>query len=274
MAALTAWSPDQHRDPVPRDGGERLERRYRCACPRRVGTGALDVERGREARPLPRGHEAQRLILRGRDRAYRLELFEGTHQREVARGDVAENEQAHSACNVLCGHRVRGGRSGTRAQPSAQVDLPRDAERRRSCLGMSGTSRLHGVVVAGAADQRAPVAPMLGNSEERLMVSPPRAARTRSTAILMSRFSRAARPMSSVEHGIAEAFPPGDVRLGLGAGAAANWLGTSTVDCSTGVAQPARMSASDIESVFRRGDTLLNFGLVASCRVMFDLTVR
>ncbi len=216
-AAFERLVSDQDRDPVPRDGGERLERRDRCACRRRVGTRALDVERGREARPLPRSHEAQRLVLRGRDRAHRLELFEGTHQREVARGDVAENEQAHSACNVLCGHRVRSGRGGPRAQPSAQVELPRDAERRRSCLGVRNIA-LDGVVVAGAVIERArrrTDARKKGGTADGFAAARGSHAfhRDLDVAILARSAADELR-----EHGVAEAFPPGDVGLGLGRG--------------------------------------------------------
>ena len=82
---------------------------------------------------------------------------------------------------------------------------------------------------------------MLGISHDRLISAPARAARRRSAATLTSRFSIAARTDQigedrdrwKLSHH-ATSGPVSDC------GAAAYWLGTSTVDSSVGVAHPAR----------------------------------
>ena len=116
-----------------RDGGERLERRYRCARPRGFGLRALDVERRREAGPLARRYEAQRFVLRGRYRTHRLELAQRADEREVVGRDVAQHQQTHASRAVFDGQRVGRGRGGARAQATEEVDFPghADADLRR-----------------------------------------------------------------------------------------------------------------------------------------------
>ena len=62
---------------------------------------------------LPGGDEAQRFILRHRDRAHRLELTQGADEREIARCDVGHDEQTDPAGAVGRGERIR--RGGRRA---------------------------------------------------------------------------------------------------------------------------------------------------------------
>ena len=73
-AALNAWSPMRTAMRCRDDGGERLERRDGRAGARSVGLGPLDVERRGEPGALPRGDEAQRLVVRRRDGAHGFEL--------------------------------------------------------------------------------------------------------------------------------------------------------------------------------------------------------
>ncbi len=193
---------DQHGDAMPRHGGERLERRYRRARSRRFGLRTLDVERRREAGALAGGDEAQRLVVRRRDRAHGFELAQRADEHEVVGGDIGQHQQAHAARAVLDGQSVGLGRCGARAQAAGEIDFPRNVDADRRQMSASGKHLPLGRVVAGVCDEvPPPTALMLGNSHERLIVSPARAARTRSAAILTSRFSRAARRIKSVSTG-------------------------------------------------------------------------
>ncbi len=95
----------------------------------------------------------------------------------------------------------------------------------------------------------AAVAPMLGIIHDRLIVSPARAARTRSLAILMSRFSLAARRTSCDSTGSPKLSHQATSGSCSDAVTAANWFGTSTEDWSTGVAHPASTSATEAARV-------------------------
>ena len=115
---------DENGDAVSRHGGERLERRYRRARSRSFGLCALDVERRSEAGALARRHQAQRLVLRRRDRAHGLELAQRADQREVVAGDIGQHQQAHAPRAVLGRQRFGGGRRGARAQAAGEIDFP------------------------------------------------------------------------------------------------------------------------------------------------------
>ena len=75
LRRIGGLAADQHRDPVARGGGQRLERRYGRARAQCISTGALDVERGSEPDALPGGDEAKRLVLCCGDGAHGLELL-------------------------------------------------------------------------------------------------------------------------------------------------------------------------------------------------------
>ena len=124
---------DENRDAVPRHGGERLERRDGGAGARSVGLRPLHVERGRQPGALPRGNQAQRLVVRRGDRAHGFELASRADQREIARRDIGQHEQAHSAHAVLGGNCVGGGCRGARAQApersiSQEISTPPESD--------------------------------------------------------------------------------------------------------------------------------------------------
>ena len=85
---------------------------------------------------MARLHEAQRLVLRGRDRAHGLELAQRSDQREVVGRDVGHHEQAHAAHAVLGRERVGGGRGRAGAQATGQVDFPGHIETGAVGLGV------------------------------------------------------------------------------------------------------------------------------------------
>ena len=85
---------------------------------------------------------------------------------------------------------------------------------------------------------------MLGSIRERLIVSPgprrPHALGDLDVAVLERRALDQAG-----QYGVTIAFPPGDFGLDVGRGVEANWPGTSTDGCSTGVVHPASTSANN-----------------------------
>ena len=195
--------------------GERLERRYRRARARRVGLGALDVERRSEARPLSRGYQAQRLVLRCRDRAHGLELVQRADQREVVGRDVGHHQQAHArALSSAAIASAAAADAPARRRPERSISQDTSSRRRRlhRCPERPAWRASHSRCRERARQRRPRCS---GNSHERLIVSPARAARTRSAAILMSRFSlrRAAHEVG--QHRVAVAFPPRGLGLGL-----------------------------------------------------------
>src|SRR3974390_586474 len=105
---------------------------------------------------------------------------------------------------------------------------------------------------------------MLGNSHERLTVSPARAARTRSAAILTSRFSRAARRMRSDSTGspkLSHHFASG---WSSDSEAVANRPGTSTEALVTGAVHPARANATAAASAPARTRADMPYGRPAN----------
>jgi hypothetical protein len=141
---------DQHRNAMPRDRGDRLQRRDLRARRFGLGVRALHVERSRQARAVARLHQAQRLVVGGGDLAQRIELAQRPDQGEVVVGHVGHHHQSHAAHAVFGGQRVGrgGGRAG--AQATAQVELPGDVE---SCAGALGVRQqlLDRIAVAAAA---------------------------------------------------------------------------------------------------------------------------
>ena len=140
---LAAWNglvADQHRDAVPRDRRDRLQRRDLRARRFGIGLRALDVEGRRQAGAMARLHQAQGLVLGGGDRAQRVELAQRADQREVVGRDIGHHQQAHAAHAVLRGQRVGGRRGRACAQAPAEVDLPGRRRGRRCRCGCPGTA--------------------------------------------------------------------------------------------------------------------------------------
>jgi len=104
------------------------ERWYRGTRSRSLRLRALDVEGRREARPLSRGDEAQRLVLGGRDSTHRVELSQCADEREVVGCDVAYDEQANTSLGVFRRPGVGRCRCRARAQTSGDVDFPRHVD--------------------------------------------------------------------------------------------------------------------------------------------------
>ena len=108
---------------MPRSGSERFERRYRCARPRGFGLRTFDIERRREAGPLPRRYEPQRFVVRGGYRTHRFELAQGTDESEIVGCNVTQHQQTHASRAVLDGQGLGGGCIRARAQATEEVDL-------------------------------------------------------------------------------------------------------------------------------------------------------
>ena len=161
---------------------------------------------------MPRGDEAQRLVLRRRDRSDRLELAQSADQREVVRRDVRQDEQPDGVCTVFgCDPLVGGGRrAGTKT--AGNIDLPRHAEPGRAALERGGTIR----IVVVPRDRGIEVRQQRG--------APDRLAGSRGTHALGRNLHVAvfaSRALDEIrQHGVAEAIPPRDLRgsLGLRAG--------------------------------------------------------
>src|ERR1022692_144652 len=93
-----------------------------------LGLRALDVEQRGEADPLAGGHQAQRLVLRGRNRAHRVELAQCSHEGEIVRRHIRYDQKTNAARDVLRRARVGGGRSGPSTQAPGDVDFPGDVD--------------------------------------------------------------------------------------------------------------------------------------------------
>ncbi len=193
---------------MPRDGDQRFERRYRRPRARRVRPRALDVERGCKAHAMPRGDEAQRLVLRRRDRTDRLELAQSADQREVVRRDVRQDEQPDGACTVFGCDPVVGGGRRAGAKPTGHIDLPRHTEPGRAALERGATIR----IVVDPGDRGTEVRQQRG-TPDRLAGS--RGAHALGRDLHIAVF--ASRALDEIgQHGVAEAFPPRDLRGSLG----------------------------------------------------------
>ena len=218
LAALNAWSPMstamRWRETAASvsSGGIAARALEASVCARSTSKGV--------ARPArcARGYEAQRLVLRGGDRAHRLELAQRADEREVVGRDVAQHQQAHAARAVFDRQRVGRSRSGACAQAAEEVDFPGHAEAdlRRARIRRFGDDILEQRVVIGLVIEG--VAPDADRRKQPRAADRLSGARRahRSAAILTSRFCWAARRMRSDSTGILEALPPRDLRLARG----------------------------------------------------------
>jgi hypothetical protein len=140
----------QHRNAMARDLGKRLERWYR-----RVRLGcfrlrALDVERRREPDAFTGGHEAQRLVLRSRNRAHGLELAQCPNERKVVRCNIGQHEKARAARGIFDCDRIGCSRLRTCPKAPEQVDFPRggDTDLSRPRIRRFGDEVLEGSIVS------------------------------------------------------------------------------------------------------------------------------
>ncbi len=206
---------DQHRDAMPRHCGNRFQ--WRDLRARRFGVGlcALHVERRRQAHVVARLHQAQRLVLGGRDRPQGVELAQRTDQREVVGGDVGHHQQAHTAHIVARSQGIGIGRGRTRTQAAAEVDLPRDVQARAAALGVR-QGLLDGIAVArvvfDAPAARADAGVQEGPADRLAGVC-----RTQSLGgdLDVAVFLRRATNQVG-QHRVVERLPPGDLGLDFG----------------------------------------------------------
>ena len=129
-----------------------------------------------------------------------FELPQCATEHEVVACDIGQHEQAHATRAVLDGESIGVGRFRPRPQATGDIDFPRNANAAAPDVGVGDGLPFDGVIACVGVSP-APTALMLGSSQERLIVAPARAARTRAAAILTSRFSYAARPMRSESTG-------------------------------------------------------------------------
>ena len=140
-----------------------------------------------------------------------------------------------------CDPLVGGGRRAG-AKPTGHIDLPRHTEPGRAALGRGATTR----IVVDPGDRGTEVRQQRG--------TPDRLAGSRGTHALGRDFHIAvfaSRALDEIgQHGVAEAFPPRDLRGSLGLRAAAAKLpGTSTSDCKTGVVHAPSVSTTSPDRI-------------------------
>jgi hypothetical protein len=206
--------PNQDRDAVPRNGGERLERRYRGARSRRFGLRALHVERRREPSALAGCDEAQRLVLRSRDRAHGFELPQCANEHEIVACDIGHHKQAHATRTVLDGERICLGRSRACPQAAGYVHLPRNTDASVPDVGIGEGLAFDGVVACVGVKAR-PSGTDAGKQPRAAHRRPgSRCAHARGSDLNVTVLVRGAANQVA-QHRVAVTFPPGDLGLVL-----------------------------------------------------------